>query len=413
MTVGYVTEGPSIDDFSLVEGQTINHSIEVTGSASAVLGVGRLEFYVDDDLMHSEASDTLTYLWDIRSLPDGIYRVKLLAYDNGGNLTALERNMIVEPLPPPAPQITEPVDGIIFSSEPIDVRGTAEAGADVKLTRNAFVMDIVRAGADGLFEIRDVGLQEGSNELIATSQDIVGISPNSNIVTVELDTGPTEAPILESVLMNSEDIALVWKPAVDGEITSSYRVYRSNVSFSDPDLATVIAEDVTKLGYRDEEIPDGIYFYGVVGVDGAGNVSDLSNVLCIEYDGTAPGLSVSYTQSPPVGVGLLGISLTVSEPLLSLPSLTIRPAGANAPVSILLTQLDELSFEGNFEILSGTATGLATVSASGTDLAGNHFSGTPAGLALVIDTDGPLGAVMLGLPAPIQVMDPRSTWTFS
>jgi parallel beta-helix repeat protein len=406
VTVEYITEGPSIDAFSLLEGQTINRPIALTGGASAALGVNRLEFYANDALIHSELSDAFTYLWDIRSLPDGIYRVKLIAYDNGGNLSAVERNVIVEPLPTPAPQITEPADGAILSSELIDVRGTAEPGADVKLKRNGFVMDIVQADAGGLFEILDVDLQEGSNTLIATSQDMVGVSPNSNIVTVELDTGPPEAPILESVLISAGDIDLGWKPAVDGETPSYYRIYRSNVSFSDPALATLITDNVTERRYRDGDVADGIHFYGVVGVDGAGNVSDLSHVLSIEYDGTAPGLSVSYSRVPPVGVGLLGITLTVSEPLLSLPSLTIRPAGANAPVSILLTQLDELTFEGSFEILSGTATGLATVSASGTDFAGNHFSGTPVGPALVIDTDGPLGTVTVGLPAPIQVMDP-------
>ena len=68
--------------------------------------------------------------------------------------------------------------------------------------------------------------------------------------------------------------------------------------------------------------------------------------------------------------------------------------------------MDTLVFTGSFEIVSGTASGTAFVSVSGTDLVGNSYSGPPSGPALVIDTDGPIGSVAFGLPEPVQVMAP-------
>jgi hypothetical protein len=407
VTLLYVADGPTIDDFGLAEGQVIHRPLEVSAGASAVLGMQGLEFYVDDVLVHSEPSGTMTYLWDMRSLSTGIHRVKLLAYDNGSNLSAVERNVVVEPLPPPAPQITEPTDGVILNSGPIIVRGGAEAGAEVKLTRNGFVTGTVPAGPNGLFELADVALAEGDNVLIATSQDLVGISANSNIVTVVLDSGPPEAPVLENADSQAGvGVSVMWKAAVEGETPSYYRVYRSQVVFSDPATATLIADNVTNLGFTDDQVPDGVHFYGVTAVDVAGNESTVSNLLSASYDGTPPAFAVNYDRPVPVGTGILGITVNASEALLSVPSLTIRPAGANTPAAITLIQQDALTFEGSFEILSGTATGPAAVSVSGTDLAGNSFSGSPSGLDLVIDTDGPRGTVTVGLPEPIQIMDP-------
>jgi len=243
--------------------------------------------------------------------------------------------------------------------------------------------------------------------LIGTSQDVVGISANSNIVRVVLDTGPPPAPILASVEVSAGvGVDIIWQAAPGGETPHFYRLYRSNVAFTDPAGAGLIGDNLTEYGFTDDQVADGVHFYGVVGVDEAGNVSALSDVASVSYDGTPPGFTINYRGGPPFGVGTLEIMLSVNEPLVVPPSLTIRSSGANAPVAITLTQLDALTFEGSFEILSGTATGPAAVSVSGTDLAGNRFSGTPVGPDLVIDTDGPLGTVTAGMAEPVQVIDP-------
>jgi hypothetical protein len=407
VTVRYVTEGPMINAFSLTEGQVLQRPVAVTAGASALLGVQRIEIYVDDALTHTTASGAMTYTWDIRTLAVKVYRVKVLAYDNGGNYTALERNVQVNPQPPPAPQITQPASGLAYSSPQITVKGSAERGSDLRLMRNGFVVGTVTVGTNGLFEIAGVTLQEGSNQLIATCQDSVGVSPSSNTVTVTLDTGAPPAPTLENALaMPGTGVDLGWKPLFGGETPSFYRLYRSSAPFTDPTAATLIGNNIKTLTYTDRQATDGILFYGIVGVDEAGNVSPLSNVLTVLYDGTVPSFTVSYSALPPAGTGTLGITLSVSEPLVASPTLTIRPYGANAPVSIALTKVDALTYTGSFEIVSGTGTGTAVVSVSGTDLAGNRVSGTPAGPVLVIDTDGPSAAIGTATAQPIQVLNP-------
>ncbi len=403
--VRYVADGPVIDGFSPEEGMTAVRPLTVSGAAHATLGIRDLEFYVDNVLESSEPSGSLSCTWDIRNLAQGTYRVKLMAHDNGGNVSAVERNVIVSPQPPPAPRITSPSDSMITSTGTVTVKGTAEPGADVKLTRNGFVMDTVQAGINGRFEISGISLQEGDNALIATSQDEVGVSPSSNRVTVVLDSGPPEPPVLETLAARSSGgIQVTWAQPGTGETPAYYRVYKNDGEFSDSDQAVLVTDHVTGLTCADTSALDGTHFYGVTAVDAAGNVSRLSNVETITYDGTAPGFTVAYDQTSPVGVGPLGITLTVDEPLVSAPTLTIRPNGAGTPVSILLAGTGDLTYAGSFEILSGTGTGPARVMASGTDLAGNKVTGNPAGPGLVIDTSGPEGSVIPSLPEPVQTL---------
>ncbi|MFN7140170.1 MAG: Ig-like domain-containing protein, partial [Limisphaerales bacterium] len=126
VTVQYITAGPVIQSFNLNEGQQLSRPLTVLGSASATLGLSSMEFHVNDVLQSSGAGSSYSYLWDIRTLASGVHRVKLLARDNAGNIATLERNVIVNANPPPAPLITSPASDMLVSSNQITITGTAE-----------------------------------------------------------------------------------------------------------------------------------------------------------------------------------------------------------------------------------------------------------------------------------------------
>ncbi|MEJ2047972.1 MAG: hypothetical protein P8X92_08910, partial [Dehalococcoidia bacterium] len=347
--VNYLTDGPVITDFNLTEGQEIHRPIDIQGQASAALGLSELEFYVDDILLASTTVETLAYRWDIRQTGSGIHRAKLLAMDPAGNISTLERNVVLDLEPPPAPVITEPIDGLTVTEVTITVRGSSEPFVTLTLRRDGFVVGNITPAADGSFEIADIELLEGYNQFIAVAQDNEGQSPTSNAVNVLLDTGAPSAPeLLKAEPRPGVGISLAWKYADTGEMPVIFRVYRHTEAFSDPSLATLVAENLIKLSYYDTEVGDGLWYYGIVSVDGAGNVSVLSNLMVATYDSLAPSFNLNFDKVSPVGPGPVNVTLSLSEPLIGTPALTMTPAGTSVPLAITLIQDDELTYSGSF-----------------------------------------------------------------
>ena len=222
------------------------------GAATAVLGLAALEFHVDDQLVRSVAGSPLSFDWDIRDLADGIYRVKLLARDHAGNFATSEKNIVLEVLPPPAPAITQPQDGIFLLSGPVTVTGTSESFTTVRVTRNGLAVGTRVPGADGAFTVENIALVEGLNELVARSEDFVGQSDLSNRVRVFVDSGPPAAPILSPPRVNlGESITLDWRFAEEGERPVRFRIYRHDGPFSSPATATLIKDAHPDLTYED------------------------------------------------------------------------------------------------------------------------------------------------------------------
>ncbi|MCP3868347.1 MAG: DUF1565 domain-containing protein, partial [Gammaproteobacteria bacterium] len=402
--ITYLTDGPEIEIFNLAEGQVVNRPVQVEGQVFASQGLAAQEFYVDGQLVTSVGSPNLSFRWDVRDLSNGIHRVKLLARDVNGNLATSEKNLIIEVLPPPAPVITSPLDGLSLSGGTVSVVGAAEPLVPVRIYRNNFVKGSLVASADGSFVLPDVSLVEGTNEIHAVAEDGVGSSSASNRVGITLDTGaPAAVELIDVSAQAGVGVNLLWQFAPVGEQAVSFRVYRHTAAFQDVAQATLVGDGLDQLDFSDTSVSDGIYFYGVIGLDGAGNPSPLSNLETVTYDGTRPSFSVTFDAPMPVGTGGLGIMLNSSEPLTGTPSLIITAAGSSSPMAIALTQVDEVGYQGTLDVLQETPSGIARVSVSGSDLAGNSFSGDLGSPALMLDTRGPSGQLAFTSTPPIQV----------
>ena len=409
VTVEYITEGPEIQAFSLQEGQLIQRPIQVTGSATAALGLSGLSFTVDGATLATTGAGALSHYWDIRALSTGTVRVALSAEDSAGNVSAAERNVQVSPTPPPAPVITEPLDGVILASGPLTVRGTAEPGVLVRLRMDGAIVASPVADAAGDFEALALPLLEGASTFVAIAEDSVGSSASSNAVTVVLDTGAPEAVVLQELTpVAGLGIDVHWALPETGEAPTVFDVYRASESFATPAQATRVAQGVTDLTYRDPNPADGSWFYGVVGGDAAGNVAPLSNLLSTSYDASAPVLTVFFDDASPMGPGTHAVELRSTELLIAVPDLTIRTFGSQVPFAVSLVAESDTVYRGTFEIQPGIASGQATLRVSGEDAAGNQVSGAPGADSdvLVLDTRGPSGAITTDPQEPVQCLDP-------
>jgi hypothetical protein len=403
VTVNYITAGPAITAFNLSEGQVITRPKVVTCSATSPLGVASVEFYVDNILVASENAATMNVLWDVREESGGTHRVKFLARDTHGEFTVSEANVSVAAVPPPVPFITSPPTGTVTAATSIAVGGTAEPFIDVRISRNGAFVGETTADINGSFSVT-VDLLEGGNNLVAEAFDALGSAASASRTVVH-DTGSPGAVTLDPLTFDPDTGFLVeWSKPSTGEVPSSYRVFWSASYFTNAAQATASGSVVSVLNYVISGLPDGHYYFGVVGYDGAGNASELSNVVGADYDTTPPTFTIGYNKSAPVGTGALGIVLTANEALYGLPDLLVLPYGSTGPTLLVVSNTAPNTFEATYNITGLTPSGLAQVRVSASDLYGNVFSGAPTGMALVIDTTPPTGFIETDPDAPVQVL---------
>ena len=412
LDVTFITNGPSINGFNLVDGQVITRPLQVTGSGSAPLGVKRVQFYADGVLVSSNQAASINFRWDMRALAVGTAAARLVVEDNGGTEVSRTVNVVLAPQPPPKPVITSHADGAVVGGGTLNLAGTAEPFVGLRVSRNGAIQGTGQADAAGNFLLTNIGLVEGANDLRVVAFDDLGSTP-SKIVTVQSDSGPPVASVLAIVgYTPGSGTQLEWNPGV-GEQPSRYRVFWHTAPFADPGTATGMSPLLTVNSYRLTTAADGTTHIGVIGYDGAGNPSVLSNLVSTAVDQTVPAVTISYDRSMPVGPGALGIVLTTSEPLATNPLLTIRPAGAST-LSVSVAKTSATTYTATYPVTNlSAASGVATVRVTATDLAGNRSTGVPAGPALEFDVTKPTGLLTFDQPSPVGTSGGDVTVSFN
>ena len=314
-----------------------------------------------------------------------------------------EVNVQVSPEPPPVPFITGPPTGTVTSASSVMVSGTAEPFIGVRLLRTGAFAGETSADAHGDYSL-SVDLLEGNNVLVAEAYDALG-SAMSTSRRVVRDTGSPSALIMQSPTFSvSDGIGLQWAYPTTGEKASSFRVYWDDQPFTNPVQASASSQMVYGMNYVVDGLADGTYYFGVVGYDGAGNASPLSNVVSSDYDTMPPSFTIGYSKSSPVGTGALHIVLTADESLSGIPDLLVLPYGASGPTLLVVSNTAPNTFEGSYNITALTPSGMAQVKVSASDIYGNAFSDSPSGVDLVIDTTPPSGSIETVPEAPVQVL---------
>jgi hypothetical protein len=402
VTVTYITAGPVIQTFNLTEGQVLSRPVTVTGSATAILGMSAVEFYVDNILQDSAVGGNYSKRFDVRTFAGGTHRVKLLARDTSGNIATLERNVAIVPTPPAAPVITTPGATITVGTPGIAVGGTAEPLIDVRLTRNGTVVGTRTADAGGNYNFNNAALIEGRNDFVAAAFDALG-SASSPARVVLLDTGAPAPLIIDTpVYRPGAGLDVSWHFPPTGERATRFILFWHTTSFATTNDAsghTLLQSGMTYTAYG---LANGTYYFGVIGYDDAGNPSPLSALVSYNYDANPPSFTVQYDRASPVGTGPLKVTLTANEPVSATPSLTIRPFGAGSPTMLSLTNTALSTWESAYNITVFTRSGVADVNVTAQDLAGNAFSGQPAGAPLIIDVVPPTGSVFTTPVGPVQ-----------
>lgn len=408
LDVNYVNGGPVIQSFSLVENQLLNRPLTVTGSATAVLGMQDVEFYLDGVLQGTNAGGSFSQFFDIRTLNNAVHQVELLARDNFGNIATLQNNVVISVNPPVAPTLQSPSADYVTNNAGLTIVGTAEPNLSIQITDNGQILALLTSDASGHFGVTNATLAEDGNTILAIASDITGTTPSAaRHVTVQT-TPPAQLVMNLPVYSPVSGLNASWHYPATGKQASSFRVYWSTSSFATTNQATGHSILLPVMNYNLQAIPDGNYYIGVVGYDSAGNPSPLSALVTGTYDATPPVMSISYSHPSPQGVGPLTVILTASETLGAVPTLTFKPAGAYSPILASLTNVALNTYQTVFNVTASTPSGTVNVQCGALDQAGNSFNGAPNGAALVIDTTAPTAAISTIPATPVPTTVPTN-----
>ena len=396
------TNGPALTlarygALSLTGGMVISNADTFGVSASDPSGVNRVEFYVDETLIGSDnnGTDGFSAFWNADAFPDGPYGIVFKAYDGRNNLSVLSNSVTLALAPPPAPVIGAPPDGTAINRLWVLLQGMASRYANQVLLYTNGVPTTKTAGIEysGAFSLM-AELTEGTNRLSVAAVNRAGAGPPSAEVRVIVDTSIPPAPSgLEAVAQAGGIIRLSWwAPA--GVQVKGYHIFRSPTPFETTTNATrVTTTPVNATSYSDLPAQDGAYYYRAITVNYVDTESPLSAQVNAVSDRVGPRARVDYaTTGARLGdryaAGMVTVTLTVTERLLSMPFLSMVRTNA-APTPITLTAVSDTNYTGFFAIAPGMGTGPAYVNFSARDLPGNRGTEVDSGAVITIDTEGP------------------------
>ncbi len=413
--IGIITNDdtkPEISDIQfegnpLTDGGTISQSGTIRLTANDGFGIGRVEFYLDGTLFHTDSNGSTQYsaFLLLTAVTDGTHTLEIKAYNTVGNVSSTTLTVSVAlAAPTSTPVITQPVNGLVTNQTQITVTGSAEPGTDVVLSHNGTEVGSPLSLDDNNTFSTTVTLQSGPNELQVAARNRGGMGPLSSTTQITLDSSVPDAPgALLAEAQADGQVRLTWQ-ATDNDI-AGYDVYRASQSFTAlSEAQKVNSETVTGTRFNDLVVTDGRYYYRVVAVNTVGTASALSNEVSVSADATPPRVTLieytpaltTYTQ------GRIDVTVTVSEPLLTTPFLTMVPDGG-IPIAVELTPVTDTQYQGHFEITGFTPSGTAYAVFSARDLAGNRGTEIDAGVSINIDSDGPfITKITLSPAEPIR-----------
>ena len=399
------TEGPEISDVlwndtPLTPNMTLSQSGSVYLTATDEVGISRVEFYLDGVLFARNTTGSSSYsgYLDIQGKTEGTHTLTLKAFDSLGNQSSTDFTVQIAKAVPAAPVLTSPANNFMTNRPSLTVEGTAEPFSTIQLNDNGTVSaSTATASVSGRFSVQFT-LSEGVNQIRAKAVNSKGEGPESAALKVNLDTSiPFEPVQVNAVPKSGGVVHITWMKPVEESSITGYNIYRSDAPFFTLAEAEKINSSVITSSFYDDLAPqEKTYYYGITLVDLAGNESKISKTAAAIPDNTSPkAVTIDYvpkgeydSASGRIGVGVVNVLVKVSEPLQTVPYLSLTPSGG-VPITVSLAKQSDTEYQGTFVITDATSTGTAYAVFSARDIAGNRGTEILDGASIQIDAKGP------------------------
>ena len=201
------TTAPSVSFTAPVAGSTLSGSVACAADAADDTGVVRVEFFVDDAPLSSDATAPYGCAWDTTTAADGAHVLTAVAYDAAGNSSSADRFVTVDNTPPPPPppppanlapavRLTSPLaDGVYRDS----LLFAADASDDAGVTKVEFYVDGVLRATDttaayrALWQVPKSLQKPGAHTVHAIAYDAQGLTAKSATVTIRYSKSAASA----------------------------------------------------------------------------------------------------------------------------------------------------------------------------------------------------------------------------
>ena len=404
-------DAPSAPDMSASSDSGKSNSDNITNDSSPTF-TGTAEagavvelFYADTMSLGTTTADA-SGNWSLTptTVPNGVLSITAKATDAAGNTSAASAALSVtmDYGPPAAPIIATITDDtgafsndFVTNDTTLTIGGTAEAGATVTISNGSSVIGSAVANGSGQWTSSHT-FAAGTFTLSATATDAAGnTSSASSPRTLTVDTtqpvifGPPDLTnASDTGASQTDNVTSDTTPTFTGLAEANARVelfYNGTIS-----VGTTTADSAGNWEITASTLPVGPHSITAVATDLAGNASQISPVLSMTIDPTAPSAPSVPNMTAATDSG---VSSTDNITADTTPTFT-GIAEANSTVELFYgsgTSLGKTTADGsgNWSITATTIpSGTQSITAKATDQAGNT-SPASAPLSVTIDNARP------------------------
>ena len=110
-----------------------------------------------------------------------------------------------------------------------------------------------------------------------------------------IDLTPPPTPADVTATQSGQNATVTWDASTDNIGVAGYQVYRTAGPTDDLSAASLVGSTTSALSFTETNVPQGLWYYRVVAVDGAGNPSDPSDPSAVTIPPPPVSLSVVDT----------------------------------------------------------------------------------------------------------------------
>jgi hypothetical protein len=319
------TTPPLVAVTSPAGGQTVSGAVPITASASDNVGVTRIDYLQDGQVLAVFSPPVFTVSWNTALVPNGTHTLTAVARDAAGNRTtsaAISVTVLNMDTSAPAVTITSPTSSSTYSTGASSITLGGTASDNVGVTQVTWANNRGGGGsATGRtsWTASGIALQPGPNVLTVTARDAAG---NTTTATLTVTRTDTSAPTVTITSPTSGPTYTTGASSIALGGTASDNVGVTQVTWANSQSGSGAATGTTSWTASGIALQPGTNMLNVTARDAAGNTTTATLTITL----TA---SFTFTDDPLVAPTTLVKAMHISELRTAIASL--RAARGLAP----------------------------------------------------------------------------------
>ena len=197
---------PTVAITSPENSSNVSGTVFISVSADDNVGVTKVEYYANNQLLATETSAPYVHSWDTSNLAAGAYTLMVKAYDAAGNVSQTSSSVsVVDDHIAPTVAFTSPANNSTVSGTVIiDVGASDNVGVSMVEFYCNGVLIYASNATPYSFNWDTLSVADGSYVLIAKAYDAAGNVVQSSNLTVSVNNAPLPAPVQVSGDINND-----------------------------------------------------------------------------------------------------------------------------------------------------------------------------------------------------------------